>query len=1161
MRPLFTACFLFFAATAAVFSQVNDVHSSRPVFGHYRTVEDSLEAARLIGKGLAVFSTDLDSAVSCFEAALRTVRKSITGDIHHDLITCLSSLGSLLSRRARYDEANRYYGQTIDVLRAFFPNGHTNIASLINNIGVNQYRLGNYTKAESLYTKALEMHREILGNNSEEVANDLQNLAVVSESLGDYEQSERHYKEAIAIYQGLSEPDTLALARVLGNLATFYANNSRFVKAATAYREAEHMYRLLPNPESQYYSSLLFNIAVFHEKQGRDSLAEYYYSSALAVGRRVYPRTHPALVSLVHSLAYFYATRERYLDAEPLYREALNLYREIYPQDHPELARILNNAASFYRNAGRFDAAEPLFIEALNMYKRILPPDHPTLSIALNNMAEFYHARGLDAEAEPLFKEAIAILRRNPKKRNRDLARNLNNLAVYYVDRGRYEDAKPLYEESLGLLREVHASDHAEIATMINNLGGVDDRTGQYASAESLWTASLEMLRRIRFTRSSIYAQVLNNLGSLYFRRGKLNQAGKYLTESLEVYSLLHSGDHPKTAIILNNLAKLNDKLGKAATADSLYRLALEMRRRLFTTGHRSIMNSDRFYGSFLARQNRFNEALALYQELLEGVETGMRQSFSFDNEQHQLAYVSNIIKPNLDHIGEFCLRFLDRQPTTAVLFLDALLRFKGAIIKESTRRSAEKSKNAHAVKLNEQLTNLRGQEAILASRPATENLRKIRRRILIQADSIETALRFLDREYDKLRRRQNADWRQVQRQLRPSEALVEFAVISVFKNFTEELDSTLFAAVVLRRTGKPTLVKLCRENAISPYFAADVTSNRAYSYITEPARSHELYAKIWKPLEPFLDNTTTVLLSPDGLLHQLAFGALVTSIANSGPVFLDDRITIQYIAGGRSLLNRDFRFRPTPYRRPRNVVLIGNPDFSLGMKKKTSGWKPLPGTAEEVEGIAALCSEHGVTVDVVTGNNASEELVKSLSGNAPRVLHLATHGFFFPAPLPSAGLKEMSSMRRRGGSKLRTEKNSLLRSGLVFAGVNSAWTGRTPQKGKDDGILSALEVSRIDLTGTELVVLSACETGLGDIHNGEGIFGLQRAFQVAGAQTILMSLWKVADKPTAELMNLFYSSWLTGKSRTEAFRNARARIRAKYPSPYIWAAFVMIGE
>ena len=225
--------------------------------------------------------------------------------------------------------------------------------------------------------------------------------------------------------------------------------------------------------------------------------------------------------------------------------------------------------------------------------------------------------------------------------------------------------------------------------------------------------------------------------------------------------------------------------------------------------------------------------------------------------------------------------------------------------------------------------------------------------------------------------------------------------------------------------------------------------------------------------------------------------------------------------------------------------------------RKIISKWNYLKGTLEEVNIIKSIFEKENIKVDIYEGYDATEESFKSLSGvNSPALLHISTHGFFFPEVEKKNIKPELFNMA--GQYKFKMSENPLMRSGLILAGANWVWSGGQEIEGVENGILTAYEVSNMNLQNTELVVLSACETGLGEIKGNEGVYGLQRAFKVAGAKTIIMSLWKVPDKETVELMELFYTNWLNGMTKHDAFTNAQKEMRKKYP-PYIWSAFVMM--
>jgi len=232
------------------------------------------------------------------------------------------------------------------------------------------------------------------------------------------------------------------------------------------------------------------------------------------------------------------------------------------------------------------------------------------------------------------------------------------------------------------------------------------------------------------------------------------------------------------------------------------------------------------------------------------------------------------------------------------------------------------------------------------------------------------------------------------------------------------------------------------------------------------------------------------------------------------------------------------------------NTLIMTN----ISRSEKVGGWKELPGTADEIKNIKSLFDKNKINTSAFMQANATEEQFKSLSGNAPSIIHLATHGFFLPDPEK----KRQEGFAADARNAFTLADDPLLRSGIVLSGANRVWGGQAPIEGRDDGIVTAYEIAQLDLRKTDLVVLSACETALGDVKGSGGVFGLQRAFKLAGVKNMLLSLWKVPDAETAELMKYFYTYYLQGKTIKESFTAAQNDMRKKY-KPYYWAAFVLI--
>lgn len=1028
--------------------------------------------------------------------------------------------------------------------------------------------------------QAYELARNIVtGGDHPDLANAISNLGFFYDAMGDRERARPLYVESLAMRWRMYAGDHRSLAQAMNNMAYFHYTSGEYAAAETLFVAAQEMKTRLYAGDDPEIAIGLNNLAVFFDERGNWERARAYYDSCLAMMRRLYPAGAAELAQAIGNVGYFLVSRGRLREGETMYTEALAMYGRLFTGDHESLITMRNNLGYLYEKMGRLPEAEHMYVQALESARRLYAGDHPVKATTVSNLGSYYLSRGMDAEAEPLYIEALEIRRRLYPEGNPELLTSINNMGYYHTRRGRYSEAAEMYAAAEPVLDRIAPGDHPNRALHYNNVASLLAEQGRFAEAESLYTAALEMKQRLFDRPHTEIALAYNNIGTVLRDQGRQKEAAAMFTRALEIFRSLEENVDFEISVTLGNLGRIETDLGNPDEGLRYLEDAQRMKEALFGDGHIERIAAERNLAQAYAQLGRNDDAGRHLRDLLYQLGVSLRLSFEFDSEAHQLEFMNNVLKPNLDLLTLFCLRNADRDPSVPALMLQALLQFKGAVANESARRSAEWSKDKFAIEVRNELTRLREQDAQLSSRPQDEQQRAERRLIQRRADSLDAALRKLDREYEKLRTRQEADWREIQRQLKQDEALVEFAAVPCNSRYERGSDTLRYAAVILHREGAPLLVPLANEQELQPFFAAPVHP-RVPSYVTDRELSKSLASLVWSPLERHLEEIRRIYIVPDGLLHRLSFHALTTTGDEGTDVYLDDKFELHLLTGSRDLLSRNVRYRPTPYRRPENALLVGDPLFSSldGSEKQgetraqddsesgddvTRGgtWLPLPGTRREVERLYTLCRESNVPAATLTGREAREEQIKLLSGNAPRILHIATHGFFFPVPRLRFEELPLSARTRSGAPQLRIEDNPMLRSGIVLTGANEVWTGGSPPPRGDDGILSALEVSRLDFSGTELVTLSACETGLGDITNGEGIFGLQRAFQVAGAARLLMTLWRVADDPTMEIMTLFYEKLLGGVGVEEALRQARKDMRTRYSSPYYWAAFVLVEQ
>lgn len=405
-------------------------------------------------------------------------------------------------------------------------------------------------------------------------------------------------------------------------------------------------------------------------------------------------------------------------------------------------------------------------------------------------------------------------------------------------------------------------------------------------------------------------------------------------------------------------------------------------------------------------------------------------------------------------------------------------------------------------------------------------------------SENIERKLLRESKTYGDYTRNLKLKWNDVQAQLSDNDVAIEFIDFVVPNS-----DSTMYAALLVRKDwAAPKMITLFEERQLEKLTRAGAEK----SYIDSVGK--QITNLVWRSLEEYFNEGDNIYFSPSGMLHQKAIESLPTDDGR----LMSEKYNLHRVSSTREICYK----KPTP--KYEKVVLYGGLFYDLDdhimvaeSRNYTSSmsrgfeadsvfrgsWGVLPGAKRELMSIAKLRPN----ATIFEGEAGNEESFRALSGRGNEIIHVATHGFFLPIE------------KARNGNY-----NSMSRSGLILSGGNRAWRGDAVPDGVEDGILTAAEISTLDLRGADLVVLSACDTGLGEV-SGEGVFGLQRAFKMAGAGTLVMSLWKVHDDATALMMSEFYANLFAGKSKRESFLTAQAAVRAKFILPHYWAAFIML--
>jgi CHAT domain-containing protein/tetratricopeptide (TPR) repeat protein len=814
----------------------------------------------------------------------------------------------------------------------------------------------------------------------------------------------------------------------------------------------------------------------------------------------------------------------KYSEGIPYATEAIKICLSIKGKEHPDYGQRLNILALMYKIMGQNDKALPLNLEALENCEKSLGKAHSNYGVGLSNLALLYQSMGQYDKALPLFLEALENCEKSLGKAHSEYGDRLNSLAVLYQEMGQYDKALPLQLEALENCVKSLGKAHYIYGSCLNNLAVLYYYMGQYDKALPLSLEAMENTEKSLGKAHYYYGQRLTSLASVYSKMGQFDKALPLNLEALENTEKSLGKAHSGYGNRLNNLALLYKSMGQ------------------------------------------YDKALPLYLELSNNLSTQIKRNFSVLSEQGKENFLKTLNK-NIKSSTNFFVDYASQNPNTTEPLFELELTLKGLVLQSgiSVRNTILESKDSVALATYEawqmygNLVNKEYEKPIAKRNASLKEWEEKKERAEVELSRISAAFRD-NQNISQLR------WKDVKQNLSATEAAVEFL------SYETGPDSALvkhYAALVLRHNSDlPVLVKLSSEQALKDLLSPPPGNplqqvNQIYGSIKAP--NIALYQAIWQPLEQALQGAKTVYYAPSGLLHKVSFAALSPATGT----YLGERYELRQV-GSTGVVTRR---KQNSISATDRFLLAGGIQYNSDTTS-IKFWSYLPGTLEESKGIGSTLNSKKHSVKMLLGKDASEASFKQEAPKA-EVLHIATHGYFFPdLEQEKEALKKSTKSKGevlafRGdtegwiGNSLYANwnfvqnSNPMRRSGLALAYANDVWT-RGLGIESEDGVLTAQELSNTDLRKAKLVVLSACETGLGDIKGSEGVFGLQRGLKQAGAGSIIMSLWRVPDKETSEFMQVFYSNLLSRKDIRQAFVFTQKTMQKKY-DPYYWAAFVLV--
>lgn len=1099
--------------------------------------------------------------------------------------TLNANLGEFYLKQNRLDDAEKFLQRSLEP-------AHESYATHLSNLAMVYNRKKDFPKSLTTYQKALGHLKAAGQDTSLTYRSVVYNIVSLYLDFGKYSESIALVKETLKS-TGQNDP------RLLNELGVLFERSGAYQRADSAYAIVLNQKKGERGYSKQEHNRALAARAEVWRIQGRLDDAEKTLVEALTELQKDSVEERESIATVHHNLAYLYKTMGQFAKAEAYFQKAIRQHERIKGQDH-EYAGMVKNLGSLYMDMIQYERAEKLITQAMVIEKKLIGDRTDAYSTSLNQLGLALYYQGRYNESKKWIEQSLEIKEVVLGKQHEFYANGLVNLANIYMDEGAFELADPLYRQAeriyknssgvntknyanilhalakskiaigfhaagrdlliqtLAVQAKVLGTSHPDYANAMNSLGMLYAEMNQFEKADSAYSISLELRKANGGDKSYSYAQTLNNIAQMYLFSGRAREAGQIYEQCLGIAENTIGKDHPDYATFLNNIGQAKFKTGDFEAAKNYLERAITRRQKLFGNSHPSTLEARSNLLATLEALGKSKDAEKTFQSLNEEYLNFILLKFPHLTEKEKTAFYSTI-NYHFESFQSFAVKHAKENPAIIGQMLDIQLATKALLLNDS-KKVRETVMASGDEKIKTQYNTWLGKREYLAklySLSETEissrgiNLKKLE----TEADSLERELTRNSPLFASANKSAKTSWKDIRKNLKPGEAAVEMTRFYLFDK--QWIDSLYYAALIVKNDSEVPEIVVLRdgkmlESRYLKYYKATIQGR-----VTD-TRSLTHY---WTPIQKHLTGVQKIYFAPDGVYNEINLNTLT----DSAGVSLLDKLSIHVVTSTKELIGEKRASRAAL----KKSLLIGRPSYKLrsastkanegelrgdGTSARTGRWlqgasfSDLPGTQKEIEQIAGILRP-SVPVETYLGEHAREEIIKKATD--ANILHIATHGFFI-----ADKANEFDTYNRKEDNFA----DPMLRSGIVLAGVESFQHGNSIAS-EDDGILTALEVCNLKLENTELVVMSACETGLGEIRYGEGVYGLQRAFRIAGAKSMIMSLWKVDDQATQEMMVAFYNHWIKNGDKRKAFEAAQIEIRKRYKYPYYWGAFVLLGD
>lgn len=1073
--------------------------------------------------------------------------------------------GNKLYQDKDYTNSLVFYLKYLELAKPYLNN--QNQLLILNIIGHNYQSINDYINSENYYLEAYNLNSKINGVEDESNIKFLSNLIVVFDNQKKFNETTKCYQQILKIKKSKLGEFNSDYTNTMFSTGWAFVDSKFFDEAESYFLKALKIESNFKDTLSIEYSVSLFNLFIFYRDHKIDfEKAKYYIDEVIRIKKNLLGEKNSDFLDSYEMLGFLYESHNQFDNALKVFNDVLALRKssknKSYIVTFNSVIRVICNI----NKNEKFDYTENLCKTYIDEAMVILGKKSEFYQTGLMYLASFYEKNDILYKAENYYQELISLKKDSLQKSIVEVFPEYESLANIYSKEGNSKLSKTIHKYVLDKKIENKFSQD-EIARSYNNLASVYMNELNYDSAITNYLLAINLIKTNFSEFREDFGTYLNNLGVLYLKTKNYKSAEECLTKAIKIQEKLQGQFGEQYLLVCSNLASLYYKLNRCKEALHYFTISINNCKNKKSANYKyrflgissvySCLNDLSEEKKYLILSSKYfrEDILSICYNY-----TSTKQDLLLFNILRSKNYPLSFLVRNSNH-SDIVEVALDEDLLINHLSLNNQKRLEISIL--------ESNDSTLKVSYNKFINNRRLlYELDELSTNNSENTDSL----ILETENIENYLVQHSKEFSKSKKLLSIKWKDLKTKIKSNEIIIDIVNFKFENN--NLVDSVIYGAFVIHNNQKePKFISLFNENELTILLSRKENISDS-NFINNQYHQNLLSNLFLSKLSYEFKDVKTIYLSLSGLSYQVNFSALpVDSNMNFGekyklhilnsPTEIFDEITELHIDKNNEVLlyggidynnSNDNDLRLTPLNNENNSEYNDNSN-NLETRSGVFGFGYLNSTNKEIDLINKKANSLGYKSTIFKGGNATEESIKNMNKKSgPFIIHLATHGFFFndiPKDTFDYSLEQTVNIHK-------TSENPMIRSGIILSGANNFWGKPKNKPYEDDGILTANEISNLDLKYCQLVVLSACETGLGKIIGNEGVFGLQRGFKMAGVKNIIMSLWKIPDIETALFFDLFYSDLFSGKSVRESFTNSQAKMRLKY-SPYYWAGFVLL--